>query len=287
MQARVRQAKRDDAATGRAARRPRSEPGSTLTPDLYARGRAAYLAHGTISAVREATGLSVPASARLIDSGEPRLDLPSLRECARAAAAEVDRRASKVEGKAASEQAAGLAKVLEARVVAAKEARAVETAAIGDAVRSRNDEVRLVRANRQSALVLAGVNADLLRVAGRLGQSLLADVEGLTKLAPEKRLSLLRTIAGIVHRTAQSSAASVSMEQLLMGKPTAIIGHVGDSGGPSADMTPEEAEQWFKLAERAWQRRARRRTPIDSTAEVLGQGGPSKDDDEDDLLEDL
>ena len=257
--------------------------GSVIAPEVYEKARAAYLAHGTIGAVRDALGCSVAVATRLIDSGEPRLHLPSLKDAARVLAAQVEKKSLAVERASAQEQADNLALTLEARAKAARQARAHEGKVLGDAVASRGDEVRLVRANRQSALVLAAVNADLLRVASNLSSTLLQDKAALAKLSPREKLGLIRTVAGIVHRTAQTSQTAVNMERLLMGEPTAIVGRA--DGAPSTqDMTPEEAEQWFNLASRAFRRRAARRTTID--VEPV-EAGAEETESVDELVEDL
>lgn len=256
-----------------------------ISAEQYAKARAAWLAHGTLPAVEEAAGIGRARALRLVDSGEPSLSLPSLRDCARAVAADLDKKTRAKEQAAttqtANEQAATLAATLEGRARAAEKARTHEVKVLGDAVESRADEVRLVRANRTSALVLARVNADLLKVSLELASSLLTDLPKLRQLDAHKRMGILRTVAGIVQRTAQASSASVQMERLLMGEPTHILGRA--DGSPStSDMTVEEAEQWLTLANRAFERRASRRTLIDATPD----GNPSRDDDaESELLE--
>lgn len=262
---------------------PRRAKSGTVAvrPEVYVAARDAYLTHGTIAAVRAATGMSAEACSRLVESGEPRLHLPSLRDCARARAAEFEKGAAR----ATRQEAHELAKTLEERARAARAAREHEAAVLGDARRSRAEEVRLVRANRVSAIVLAGVNADLLRVAGSLAKSLLRDEASLTKLSPRERMGILRTVAGIVQRTAQASASAVSMERLLMGQPTAILGRA-EAGPSTEDMTPEEAEQWLALANRAFARRAARRTVVDASSEGV-EGEYSAEEAVAELVEDL
>jgi len=235
--------------------------GNHVSAELYEAARTAYISGGSIKAIRDATGLSTTASQRLLDSGVPQLHLPPIREAARLEAAKVEVELRKREEKAARTEAAELAQVMEARAKAAKRAKETEAKILGDVEKSRGEEIRLVRANRVSATVLAQVNADLLRVSSELARSLLEDVSSLKKLDPHKRMGVLRTVAGIVHRTAQASAAAVQMERLLMGEPTAILGR---ADGPSTEhMTPDEAEQWLALANRAFARRAARRTVVD------------------------
>lgn len=241
-------------------------PKQAFTADEYARARAAYLEHGTQAAVASALRCQHARAARLIDSGEPALNLPSLRDAARAYAATFKAPSSHLAKTTAATEAEELARTLEARAKAAKAARKTEEVVLGDAQKSRADEVRLVRANRMSALVLASVNADLLKVSTGLARSLLDDEPALRKLSPEKRLNILRTVAGIVQRTADASRISVNMERLLMGEPTTILGREGAS---TQDMTADEAEEWLAIANRAFARRASRRVPIEATGEPL------------------
>lgn len=251
--------------------------------EVYAQARGAWLAFGTIVAIQDATGLPAERAQRLVDAGEPSLDLPSLRDAARAVAADLERKVRAKESASTTEQASALAATLEQRAKATARARTHEAKVLGDAVESRVDEVRLVRANRTSALVLARVNADLLKLSVRVARSLLDDERRILTLEPGKRLGLLRTVAGIVQRTAQASAQSVNMERLLMGEPTQILGRA--DGNPStSDMTVAEAEEWLALANRAFARRAARRTVVEAEADP----NPSRDDDAtDELLEDL
>lgn len=242
-----------------------------IAPEVYERARLAFLEVGTLEAVREVTGLGTAAVLRLVDSGVPQRGLPSLRDAARIHAADVEKRLRLREKAAAEAQAGELASTLEQRAKAAKAARQNEAKVLGDAVASRADEVLLVRANRKSALALARVNADLLQAGHAIAGSILEDVSGLKKLSARERLGLLRTIAGIVHRTAQSSQVSVNMERLLMGEPTAILGRTDGAGPRPEDMTLEEAEQWLSIANKAFERRARRSTVIDVTPEMTDE----------------
>lgn len=238
-----------------------------ISPEVYERARLAFLEVGTLEAVRQATGLSTKAVLRLVDSGVPQRGLPSLRDAARIHAADVEKKLRLREKASAEAQAGELATTLEQRAKAAKAARQNEAKVLGDAVASRADEVLLVRANRKSALALARVNADLLQAGHAIAGSILEDTPALKKLSARERLGLLRTIAGIVHRTAQSSQVSVNMERLLMGEPTAILGRT-DGGPRPEDMTLDEAEQWLSIANRAFERRARRSMVIDVTPDM-------------------
>lgn len=251
-----------------------------VAPEVYEAARVAFIEKGTRRAICEATGMGDQAARRLLDSGVPSRGLPPLRDAARIHAAEVEKRLGLAEKAAAKEQAEALATTVEARARAAKRARDNELAVLGDAEKSRADEVTLVRANRKSALAFAGINARLLRASSVLAESMLRDEKRLETLPLREKLHALRTIAGIVHRTAQASQVAVNMERLLMGEPTHILGRA-DAGPSTDDMTPEEAEQWLALANRAFARRARRRSVVDGSLATTEQS----DEEIDELLE--
>lgn len=260
--------------SSRLDRRPTPTPvqASRLTAEDWARARAAYLAPGagTIGSVR-AAGFGKVQAERLVVSGLPALGLRSLREEARLLIAKVEQKSGTLKDTAAE-------KLLEERRQATARVVQEGKAIVGDAEASRLEEVRLVRANRRSALVLAQVNGELLRTGLRVVESLERTSRNeaeLDRLPPRERLGMLRTIATVVHRTAEVSARAVEMERLLMGEPTAILGHADPS--PAKDMTPDEAEKWFELASRAFKRRALRATVLDVEPEPAEEPLPHQD----------
>lgn len=261
---------------------PRPVPTDQLTAEDHERALRAWLEHGTISAV-QAAGFGRTQAEHLVHRGLPGLGLPPLQEVARKVVAEADKLTKKLAKAAAEEDAAKTARALEERRRAAERAREHERAILGDATKAREEELRLVRSNRVASLVLASIGVDLLQTAGRLSQSLQRDAaQGkLDGLSPKERVGLVRTIATIAARTAEVSQRAVQMERLLMGEPTAILGHT--SASPVGDMTPEEAERWFQLAEKAFRRRAARSTVVD--VDPVGAGAdpsllePEEDDD--------
>ena len=255
-----------------------STAGIAVTVQVYEAGRAAWFAVGTLAAVREATGLGPEGARRLIESGAPALGLPSYRDAARVRAAEIESRASKAEARTTKAEADAIVRTLEERARAAKRAQETQTKVLGDAQASREAELRLVRANRGASIVLANVNGDLLRVARTVAESLLDDVGKLRSLGARERMGILRTVAGIVQRTAQASYTAVQMERLLMGEPTAILGHA--PAGPQSDMTPDEAEQWLAIANRAFERRRARARVLDASPVDHAPGDEESDTDE-------
>lgn len=255
--------------------------------ELHTKARDAWIQHGTALAVREATGLSHLEATRIIDSGIPALGLPSLRDCARVHAAETNKRIAQAEKAQAALEgekvAQELAKTLQARTEASRRAREHEAKVLGDAVSSRNDEVRLVRANRQSASALAMLNAHLLKGALGMSQSVFEDHAAMARMNPKQKISLIKDIAAITQRVAQASALAVNMERLLMGEPTAILGRA-DTGPSIQDMTPDQAQQWLDIANKAFAKKARRMSaPIDVSADAQAV----EDESVSELLEEL
>jgi hypothetical protein len=254
-------------------------PTANLSTGDYERARDAFLEHGTIVAV-EAVGFGRTQAEHLVHKGLPHLKLPPLQHAARELAAKAEKRTKALVAAVAEEDARKAAetaaRALEDRRKAAEKAREAEAVVLGDAAKSREEELKLVRANRMASSALARIGVELLHTAAAVATDLreMASTGKLKTLSPKEKLGLVRNVAAIASRTAEVSQKAVQMERLLMGEPTAILGHTGAS--PVGDMTPEEAEKWFALAERAFRRRAARSTVIDS------EGTPS---DHPDLLE--
>lgn len=261
-------------------------PNAQLTKELHALAVTAWIREGTIAAIKEATGLGTDTATRLLDSGIPSLGLPSLRDAARIHAHDAEKKRLAHERKANTAAALAAAKVIEEkakeRTKALKAVKDQETKVLGDATASRNDEIMLVRTNRQSALVLAKVNGRLLKTSLALADSL-DDSAAIARMSVKEKLNCMRTIAGIVHRTALASQVSVNMERLLMGEPTAILGRQ-DMGPSPQDMSPEEAEKWLAIANHAMARKRARANLIDTKGVDVER---DEEDAVDELVEDL
>lgn len=254
----------------------------------YSKALAAYLETPTLDAVRGSCGrrMSYEQADALIERGIPELGadlLPLGTMFARKVAARTKEMHKAVE----KGEAEVIARALEKQAESAEEIATTASVVLGDAVEARKEEIRLVRANRIAGLVLARMGADLLRVGGSLARSLLKDEqEGKLKdLKPEKRIDLMRGIATIAVRTAELSSKAVTMERLLMGEPTAILGH--RSAVPTDEMTEVEAQKYFELASRAFGRRAARNTPIEASSEPTEKASIRIDTEEDDEAPDL
>lgn len=235
-----------------------------LDKEAYDRGLPIYLEHGTEYSLRKA-GYGEHQARKLVHQGIPHLGLPPYSHAARLAVSKEDRIVTRLAKAAAEGNAKEAAQALDARRKEIERVREAEKAVVADAARSREDEVRMVRANRLGALALARVGADLLHSAAAISADIRAQAEAgkLATLSINKKLDLVKSVATIAQRTAEVSARAVQMERLLMGEPTAILGHAASA--PVADMTPEDAERWFEIAQRAFDRRAKRRQVIDAT----------------------
>jgi hypothetical protein len=245
----------------------RTVPTASLTAAEYERARDAFLEHGTIVSV-ESVGFGRTQAEHLVHRGLPHLKLPPLQHVARELAARTDKLTTKLVKAAAEEDAEKVARALEERRAAAEKVRASEAAVLGDARDAREQELKLVRANRLAASALARVGVDLLHTAAALTADLREQALSgkLKHLSAREKAGLVRTVATIAVRTADVAQKSVQMERLLMGEPTAILGHTG--AVPVGDMSPEDAERWFALAEKAFRRRAARTSVVD--AETVG-----------------
>lgn len=156
-------------------------------------------------------------------------------------------------------------------------------AVIADAVASREEEARLVRANRGAAIALSGINLTLLRGALKVSDALASKLERLDpeSLDIDATARLLRTVAMTVKTGAESAKIAVQLERLSAGEPTEIVG-MTDAGSTSfepstADMSPDDAEKWLAIAQRAFARRAARSTVIESKALVAGDNARTPD----------
>jgi len=244
-----------------------------LGPDDYDRARRAYLATGTIEATAKEAGLTRSAVEHLVYVGLVELELPPLRSArqrvARQVVAKANDREKKLRKAIDEQDAAAAAAVLEERREAATQLRRHETEVLGSAVESRADELRLVKMNRMGAIVLAGATSTLLDAMNKLAahvQATAGDPEKMKGMHPRDVGQLIRTIAGTVHRAADTARIAVQMERLLMGEPTAIV-ESRDSGPDVRDMSAEDAQKWFELAGRAFARRNARSRVIEAAAE--------------------
>lgn len=213
-------------------------------------------------AVRDA-GFGAEQARALVYLGLPHLSLPPLKKAQTREIRKADKREKDMEQAIERVDATEAARLLDLRRKASERALANERALLGDAEKTRDAELKLVRANRNGAMLLAVIGSNLLQSASAISRSLAEDAESgrLRSLSPKEKVSIVKNIAQVAKSTAEVSARAVQMERLLMGEPTAILGHT--SATPTADMTPEEAEQWFNLASRAFARKRRKDNAID------------------------
>lgn len=260
---------------------PNNRGTRVVTREEYQRAWEAYSNEPSAAAVARALGCGQDVAQRLVHEGLPVLGLPPLDKRlkveARAAAAG-DAKLSKGTEKLTAE---GAARELERRKEALAKVEKQSAELLGDAGTQKMEEARLVRANRIGATALAGINAKLLRTASRLADHLdeaLGEAEKEKKtgkaalehlgLKPSGALELVKSIATVSVRVAQSSEAAVRMERLLMGEPTDILGVQG--GEERKHMSQAEAEKVFSEAARAFARAKQRQQAVDAEVEEEG-----------------
>lgn len=123
----------------------------------------------------------------------------------------------------------------------------------------------MVGMNRKTAMAMAGMQARLLKGGLHLAARIEAALSNPdTEVGTREALGMLRMIANIAARTAEVSRHVVQMDQVLTGKPTAIVQHQGLNADASTMMTPEEAEAQLERATVAFKKHLRRRTVIDT-----------------------
>lgn len=257
---------------GKKRRRPAYVPSPAPTPEAVAaqrredEQRATYKRvwerfrlDGSETATAADTGVSLQVVKRYVAYGIPALNppLPSLR-----AHLDTQTRAAVARTESKTSPAVNVETSTTAELVVEREKAATDAAkrvkdAIGDAVQQREDEGRLVRANRESALLLAMVQARLLRGSVKLAERLEKQIAD-EAMPVKEGLRVLHAIGSIAKSTAEVSRHAVHMERLLLGKPTDIIGGTVTS---NADETPEEA---LEVAIRAFARRDARKTVLDA-----------------------
>lgn len=247
----------------------------------YEAGWAAYREKPGLTTVQEAVGCGADVARRLVHQGLPKLALPGyekrLMDENRAAVAGEKRLA--VSGEKLSTKTA--ARLVEEQKAAAERTVKAQVEILGDAEKQRAEELRLVRANRIGALALAGITGKLLRSADKLGtyyEQRLQEVErqGLTGGAALKALGMkpkevllhMRAIGNVMGKVAEISEASVKMERLLMGEPTAIIGNAGEVERPK---TKEEALERFNKSAKAFERFRQRQAAVEAVVEEEGE----------------
>lgn len=239
----------------------------------WERGWAAWDAgsgggRASVAAVAEATGLSEVEARGWIEVGDAGLGLPSYRERLRDAAREVVARDKRGETLEAVERR-GMDAMAKDRARALAEARKVEAKVLGDAVQQRAEEAKLVRGVRQTATAMLAAEAHLLKAALGLAKSIDDDVSRGVAMKPREKVALVRDIASIVKATAETAKLAVATERLVLGKPGAVLG----VDEPAGSMTPEEAEAYVALAQRALARRARARVVVDAESEPVIDAG--------------
>jgi hypothetical protein len=128
-----------------------------------------------------------------------------------------------------------------------------------DAVTSRTEEARMVRASRHNAMGLMASVQRLLRGATKLAERVEEEI-ATVELKPGAAAALFREIASTTRQANEAARLAQSMERSLLGQPEKWI-------GLATDMTPEEAMHEVVMAQKALSRAKRRGLVVDTTGE--------------------
>lgn len=154
------------------------------------------------------------------------------------------------------------ASMVQQRAMAVEEARKRTATILGDAKTQHQAEAELARGNRLLVQANMGAMGEVMLGLPNLVQKVRRAMESETVTLAEG-LDAIRVIGTTVHKLAEATRTAIQAEHLVLGKPTSIIGGSPDEG---PEMTPEEAEQYVGIIERAAKRRAARRTVVDVPA---------------------
>jgi hypothetical protein len=241
----------------------RPAPAKVASAATYELAWDAYRQRGRVRDVLEALaplGVSAELCRSMVHVGLPTIGLRPLsvrlEETTRAALRTEAVTRDEVE-RLSVEEAGSL---VQQRAQQVEEARARTTAILGDARTQHEAEAALARDSRvlvqTSMSALAGTMMGLPKLVERTRKAMESQ-----ELTLAEGLDAIRIIATSVHKLAEATRTSIQAEHLVLGKPTSIQGNAVDDG---PEMTPEEAEQYVAIIERAARRNARKRTVVDA-----------------------
>jgi hypothetical protein len=122
-----------------------------------------------------------------------------------------------------------------------------------DSVRARTDELAVVRAARQNALgTMVAMNA-IQRAMHRVAQDVaayLVDPQNSGKLSPEKLVGLLERSARATRQATEAGHRALTMERMLAGRPTDILGITEVQGPVAIEEAREDIEAGLRALER-------------------------------------
>jgi len=218
---------------------------------------------GAFTAAAKAAGVSPATAKKAWETGypndpEPRRPIKDLlaeeQEAARARMVDLER------------QTEALTAELEAKRQAEAKAKALE-----DANSSRVKEAQMVRGARAGAQALiatiGGVSGGVAQLAVKVGkalQTLAQSPDPLTMKDMTELTRVISTLASAMRQATDAAKSTMEMERLLLGEPTAIVGHVH-----LTDVTLDEAEKRMGAAMKALERAKRMGVVVEGR--VIGQ----------------
>lgn len=186
-----------------------------------------------VSHAARVTGTDRRTCSRGWTDGWPRLGFKPIKELVESEQAETRSRLKKVR-----EDELTRLKTQETQKVSA-----VDDGAREDAIMSRVEEARTVRAARHNAMGLLVVVQGMLKGATRLAASMESEIAN-ADLKPATAIALFQGIASTARQANETARLAITMERTLLGEPEKVI-------GVQITMTDSEALREIDMANRA------------------------------------
>lgn len=159
-------------------------------------------------------------------------------------------------------------RVSEMSVLKERQQRRIEdtqTLAMEDAIESRAETAKVVRAARSNAMGLMVVTQRMLKAAAKLSEKMETALSEST-IKPERAVTLFKEIASTAKAANETGKIALAMEKSLLGEPEKIIGHK-----VVPDMSPSEAAREIELSNKALDRMREQGLLIDADAPADGE----------------
>ena len=130
-----------------------------------------------------------------------------------------------------------------------------------DAIASIEEETKMVRASRHSAMALQVILQRLLRGSATLAERIEEQLATMELRSPKELVSILRELASVTKAANESSRLAQQMEAALVGRPDQYI-------GIASDTSPQEAAAEVAAAQRAIKRMQKKGMIVTEVLEV-------------------
>jgi len=120
-----------------------------------------------------------------------------------------------------------------------------------DSIASIEEETKMVRASRHSAMALQVILQRLLRGSATLAERVEEELANMTLKTPKELIAILKELSTVTRQANEAARLAQQMEHSLVGKPDQWL-------GIASDTSPQEAAAEVELAQRAIRRLKKR-----------------------------